>query len=206
MRRPLWYLVALAALVQGCATVALKPAEELKPLPPPVSLRAEASVEINRPITVQSRAVVLAEKPGSFRIEVLGPFGSAMALLLSDGKTIYLLSGGRSKLYSEGAPDIPYSFKPGEAVAYLTGNGPIESECGCEVSKDAYGRTSKVVKSENGKQVLTVTLADYRAVAGATVPFDIKITNKEKTLHIKYNSVEVNPRLDAGFFSTKGLP
>lgn len=204
MRRPLWHLALLIALMPGCA--AMKPPVEPVILPPPLSLRAEASVAVDRPVALNGRAVVLAKSPGSFRIEVLGPFGSAVALLLSDGETVYLLSGGKSKSYSREDPRVPYSFTPEEAVAYLTGNVPEGAECGCEVSKDAYGRTSKVVKSEDGSPVLTVTLDDYRAVEGAQVPFDIRIANKKETLHIRYTSVEVNPALEAGYFSTEGLP
>lgn len=206
MRRRLRDLAPFLAFVAaGCAAVK-PPVEPLKVLPPPLSLRAEASVEIDRTVPLIGRAVVLAQQPGSFRIEVLGPFGSAMALILSDGRTIYLLSGGKSKRYSREDPEVPYAFKPEEAVAFLTGNGPVASECGCEVSKDAYGRTSKVVKSENGTPVLTVTLAEYRAVDGVQVPFDIKIANKKETLRIKYTAVEVNPVLETGFFSAEGLP
>ena len=205
MRRRLRYLAPLLAFAAGCAAVK-PPPEPLKTLPPPLSLRAEASVQIDRPVPISGRAVVLAQRPGSFRIEVRGPFGSTMALILSDGRTIYLLSGGKSKRYSKEDPGVPYSFKPEEAVAYLTGNGPVAAECGCEVSKDAYGRTSKVVKSENGSPVLTVTLAEYRAVDGAEVPFDIKIANKKETLRIKYTAVEVNPVLETGYFSFDGLP
>ncbi len=205
MRRSLWHLALLIALLPGCAAIK-PPVEPVKLLPPPLSLRAEASVEVDRPVALNGRAVVLAKSPGSFRIEVLGPFGSAMALLVSDGKTIYLLSGGKSKRYSREDPRVPYSFKPEEAVSYLTGNVQEAVECGCEVSKDAYGRASKVVKSENGSPVLTVTLDDYRAVKGAEVPFDIKIANKKETLHIRYTSVEVNPALEAGYFSTEDFP
>lgn len=208
MRLRSWSIVLLAALAQGCAAVQPPPVvEPVKVLPAPLSIRAEASVEVDRPaVALNGRAVVLAKSPGSFRIEVLGPFGLASALLVSDGKTVYLLSGGKSRRYSSGDPGVPYSFKPDEAVSYLTGSVREAAECGCEVSKDAHGRASKVVKSEDGSPVLTVTLADYRAVAGADVPFDIKIAHKKETLRIRYTSVEVNPALEAGFFSTEGLP
>ncbi|MBI5587474.1 MAG: hypothetical protein HY889_03800, partial [Deltaproteobacteria bacterium] len=48
-----------------------------------MTLKATASVEIERSVVLSGRAVVLAQSPGSFRIEVQGPFGSVMALLVS---------------------------------------------------------------------------------------------------------------------------
>ena len=199
------YLVILIILAPGCA--ALKPpVEPRKALPPPLTLRATASVEIERSVVLSGRAVVLAKSPGAFRIEVQGPFGSVMALLVSDGRTIYLLSGVKSKRYLRDDPRIPYSLKPEEAVSFLLGSRMSAAQCGCEVSKDAYGRASKVIKSADGSPGLTATLSDYRTVKGAEVPFDIKIANKKEVLHIKYTSVEVNPELEAGSFDTEGLP
>lgn len=199
------YLFILIILAPGCA--ALKPRlEPRKALPPPVTLKAAASVEIVRSVVLSGRAVVLAQSPGSFRIEVQGPFGSVTALMVSDGKSVYLLSGGKSKSYSRDDPRMPYSLKPEEAVSLLLGSGLSAAECGCEVSKDAYGRVSRVVKSADGSPVLTATLSDYRTVGGAEVPFDIKIANKKEALHIKYTSVEVNREMEAGYFETEGLP
>lgn len=205
MRPIVPYLLVLVALVSGCA--ALKPPVGLLPPPVhPVSIRARATVEVRRTVALSGRAVVLAKSPGSFRIEVQGPFGSAAALLVSDGRTVYLMSGGEAKRYETDDPLFPYSFSPEEAVSFLTG-GPIAQEgCGCEVLRDSGGRVMKVTKPGNGQAALTVTMTDYRAVDGAEVPFDIEIANRKGSLHIKYASVEINPDLKADSFDTEGLP
>jgi outer membrane lipoprotein-sorting protein len=206
VRRFAPYLLVLVSLVSGCAALKAPVEPVLPALAHPVSIRARATVEVKRTMTLTGRAVVLAKSPGSFRIEVQGPFGSAAALLVSDGKTVYLMSGGEAKRYGTDDPLFPYSFSPEEAVSFLTG-GPITAEgCGCEVSRDANGRVSMVTKPGNGPAALTVTMTDYRAVDGAEVPFDIKITNRKGSLHIKYASVEVNPDLNADSFDTEGLP
>lgn len=200
----------LAAFVSGCAAFAPAPL----PLPPetaklkPSSIRAQAVVELKKPVPLSGKAVIIAKSPGSFRIEVLGPFSHTLALLVSDGESLYMFSRGQSSRFGWDDPELPYPFKAEEVVSFLLGAGPVNGG-GAEgqiVSTDAEGHITKITRIKDGSAVFTASLSDYRIAGGAHIPFNISIENGKEGLSIRYSSVEINPEINSDFFNTDGLP
>lgn len=198
-------LFAIVILLSGCAS--LKPAGEKAVKPPtvvPSALRARAVVEMQRDLfTVAGRASILAKTPGSFRIEVFGPFGQRAFLMASDGEHLYISSEGKIKEFLWGDPDIPYSFEADEAVSFLTGGPrPVEAAMAPDVSekRDDWGRLREYTRTTGGRPDLKVTLGDYRNISGAHIPFLIRIEDGRRVLTIKYMEAEVDPLLDEGLF------
>ncbi len=197
--------IAILALY-GCAGV--------RPPATPVAgrsahgLRAEAVVEMKRSVMLRGKARISAEAPGSFRIEVLGPFNATMALIISDGKSLYVFSGTDEKEYLWDDPSFPYSFKAEDVVSSLLGapsqnQGTIEKS-DYSVSSGNDGNLT-LTRMKDGKPVLTVAMSDFRTVAGARLPFDIRIEDRRGTLRIRYSSVEVDPSFSPDSFAINRL-
>lgn len=203
--------LSLAFIISGCA--GLRPLkEELPPGPPlaaPASIRANASVEIKRnTLSLTGRANIIARSPGSFRIEVMGPFNQTAALLVSDGKNLYMLSNGEIEKHGWDEPGFPYSFRAGDIVSLLLGATPdtgLEAGTGYEAATDEAGCLKKLTRTKAGKNVLTAALDDYRNIEGAHIPFNISIADEKRDIRIRYRSVEVNPRIDDDIFTIDAI-
>ncbi len=196
----------LPAVICGCAAV--RPA--VQPLPralvTPSSIKAEAIVDAGRSVTLRGKAVIMAKSPASFRIEVLGPFNSTLALIVSDGESLQVITGGDSSMFGPGDPEEPpYPFSAGDIVSFLLGTAPALQD-GQTVSEDPNGHITGIVKLKDGSPVFTASLSDYREAGGAHIPFNILIEGGGRTLRIRYTSVEINPELDSEFFNAKALP
>lgn len=191
----------------------MRPAGEELLNPPtaiPSTLRARAIVEVKKgAFTIAGRASILASAPGSFRIEVFGPFGQTMMLMASDGERLYISSEGKTNEFLWGDPDIPYSFEAGEALSFLTGSpgfAKAAGRAGVVETRDDWGRLKEYVKAPEGERSLKVTLGAYRDINGAHIPFFIKIEDGRRDLTIKYTEVEVNTSLEEGLFSLEAGP
>lgn len=171
----------------------------------PSSIKASAIVEISRIFSVKGRALIAAEAPDRFRIEVLGPLNSTVALFVSNGTGLYIFSDGKSARYSWDDPQVPFPFRPSEVVSALLGASPREEgEYG--VSADGSGRITEIIRQENGKEVIKASMSDYRTVQGSSVPFSITMKDRRKDLGVTYSSVEVNTGFKPGFFDALDLP
>jgi len=200
-------LLAVFLILSGCA--AMKPAGE-EPLGPPKlaasSIRARAVVEIKKnEFTASGRAAILAKAPGSFRIEVFGPFGMTAALIASDGQKLFVNSDGEISEFFWGDPEIPYSFEAEEVVSFLTGapNPPTLDTPGIKASRDGWGRLREYSRAVEGRDALLVTLGEYREVNGAHIPFLIRIEDGKRDLAIKYTEVEINPLIEGDLFKSE---
>lgn len=201
------YVLILLFLLSGCAALAPKKTLEIQGAAAPRSMRAEAVVELTRVMKLSGRAVVLAKSPGSFRIEVIGPFGSTMALLVSDGSALYVLAGGETKRYLWGDPGFPYAFKAEELVSMLLGaQSQVPEDCRCEVLTDEGGRITKLTRFKGAVPLLTVAVSDYRDILGSQIPFNISIEAPKEKLSIRYSTVEINPVIAPDSFDTNNLP
>ena len=203
----LFSLLAVFLILSGCA--AMKPAGE-EPLGPPKltasSIRARAVVEIKKnDLTAAGRAAILAKAPGSFRIEVFGPFGLTAALIASDGHKLFVNSDGEISEFFWGDPEIPYSFEAEEVVSFLTGapNPPTLDTPGIKASRDGWGRLREYSRAVEGRDALLVTLGEYREVNGAHIPFLIRIEDGKRDLAIKYTEVEINPLIEGDLFKSE---
>lgn len=171
----------------------------------PRSIRASAVVEISRIFSVKGRALIAAEAPDSFRIEVLGPLNSTVALFVSNGTGLYIFSDGKSARYSWADPHVPFPFRPAEVVSALLGARPPEKG-GYGVNADGSGRITEIIKQEDGKEVVKASMSEYRTVSGFAVPFSITMKDRRKDLGVTYSSVEVNTGFKPGFFDALDLP
>lgn len=181
------------------------PAEQEAAARSPRSIRAGAVVEISRIFSVKGRALIAAQSPDRFRIEVLGPLNSTVALFVSNGAGLYIFSDGQSARYDWEDPLMPFPFRPEEVVGALLGARP-RTKGGYGVSIDEAGRVTELLRNEDGRQTVKAAMSDYRTVAGADVPFSITMKDLRKDLGVRYSSVEVNPDFAPGFFDTDGLP
>lgn len=196
--------LVLFIFLAGCAAVSTVPEKALTPGAEkivPASLRAEAVVEIKRVVPVSAKALVLVKSPDKFRIEVTGPLGSVMGLMLSDGETLSVFSGDEVKNYRWNDPFSPYPFDSIEAVSFLLGDQPgaANDRADYKVKRGEDGRIKEILKYKDGVPLLTARLSDYREISGAVIPFNISIEGKD-TIRIRYSSVEVNPELDGSLF------
>lgn len=184
----------------GCAGV--KP--PAPGLPPPVktveSLKASGVVIVKKGISMAGRATVLVQRPGSFRIEVSGPFGQTIVLLISDGESFYIYSNGGEQTMRWDDPLMPYPIKAQELVSVLIGAADPATEDGVTQTRDAEGRVTGLKKAGPDGAPFEVTLDDYRITNGITLPFDIKLTRGIEELTIKYSDVEINAAIPPDAF------
>ncbi|MBI4949271.1 MAG: hypothetical protein HY955_03905 [Deltaproteobacteria bacterium] len=200
------FLFTAAVFFAGCAVV--------KPLPPeapvtraseaPVSIRAEAIVVMKRRMDLGGRAVILAEAPDKFRIEVTGPFNHLAALLVSDGRSFFSYIGDDTEVKDWDDPRLPYSFSSSEIVSFLLGAQADKeaADRGFEVSKDA---DRSVFKRHRKNGDLKVELSDFRSIGTLRIPYRIDIEDGKRRLTVKYSSVEVNPSIDPMSFDIDAL-
>lgn len=198
-------LLACAALLSlaGCAATGPLEKTAYAPGTPVSSIRARGVVELKKDsFSARGRAAVIAQAPGSFRIEVFGPFGQTAALFASDGERLLVRSEGTTSLFFWGDPAIPYSFNAREAVSSLTG-APVAEETGGLSMFDGNGRLSEYTREVQGRAPLRVTLDEYTLVDGAAIPFRISFEDGRRVITIKYTEVEVNPPFENGFFKVE---
>ncbi len=207
-------LALSALLLSGCAIS--RPGTDLIDYRAgwPDTIRAEAVVEVNNGKRLRGRAVILAKKPDSFRVEVLAPFGRLIALLLSDGEDLTVFANGGLKTYKWNDPALPYPFTSEEFVSFLLGKNdwaprnPDASAGGTyKITRNESGNIANLVKFKEGSPVLNVSMSDYKAASGYVLPYRISLKDSRRTLGIKYTGIEVNPALrDEVFKITGTLP
>lgn len=210
-------LLCVFILVSGCATINGPGAGDKGDFLPgvaredtgraasPVSLKGRATVEVQKIFSLKGRALIAAQSPDKFRIEVLGPLNSTTALLVGNGSGLYIFSDGKSARYEWEDPTAPFPFRPEEVVSLLLGTRPPGTG-DYRFSTDMDGHITKLVKKENGKTVLQADMSDYRLVSGMEIPFSISIKDTEKGMGIMYSSVEVDTGFAPGFFDIDHLP
>ncbi|MBI5642074.1 MAG: hypothetical protein HY954_01215 [Deltaproteobacteria bacterium] len=207
MRFKKYLFISLSLILLGCAGIKPTPVSppEIKKHITPVSLRAEAKVELRGLLTLSGRAAITAKNPDQFRIEVTGPFNQMIALFVSDGKTLYSYSGDEVRIHDWDDPLLPYSFKSREIVSCLLGAGETtenaQSPEDILISRDGQGRLKSLSRAADGKKAFRVELSDYRDVGGAEIPFNIDIEDGKKRLVIKYSSVVIDTDLDPDSFN-----
>ena len=198
----------LALILSGCST--LKTAPDLTKYSAgwPNIIRAEAVVELDSSRQLKGRAVILAKEPGFFRIEIRGPFGRLIGLLLSDGEYLTVLADGELNTYRWSDPALPYPFTAMEFVSFLTGSGdPIgqgdtsSKRPNYEITRNEAGKIATLVKFKEENPILSVEMSDYKVNSGYVIPYSISLKNGRTELKIRYKNVEVNPEIKEGVFN-----
>lgn len=190
------------ALVFACRPAEVRP-PELTTLPAPAvalaelraagankhSLTAEGRVTyFGEKGRVRLKAVLLAERPGRFRIETLSPFEQPVDVMACDGSRLWLLSGDRLR-EGPATPEniarlLPMPLYPEEVVDVLLGGVPSGerfSATGIQGADDGQWRLE--LSSGGGvaahlwmdpvaKQVRRLALLDAGGQERVTVDFD----------------------------------
>lgn len=192
----------LALILPSCATTKHEPDKGEYSTGRPDIIRAEAVVTLDSSRRLKGRALILAKKPGFFRIEVRGPLGRLIGLLLSDGEYLRVLADDELKTYRWNDPALPYPFTAVEFVSFLTG-GPERDYAPSkpyEITHDSAGKIATLVKFNQGNPILSVEMSDYRTNSGYAIPHNISLKDDRAALVIRYKSVEVNPEIKADVF------
>ena len=200
----------LTLILSGCAT--LKTETDLAKYSAgwPDIIRAEAIVELDSDRRLKGRAIILAKVPDRFRIEVRGPFGRLIGLLLSDGDNLTVFADGELKTYRWSDPALPYPFSAEEFVSFLLGKNDLAPGApteGYAITRNKVGKIAKIVKFEEGNPILSVDMSDYKANAGYAVPHSISLKDDRRGLELKirYTSVEINPDIKEDVFKISPL-
>ncbi|MFZ3073463.1 MAG: hypothetical protein WA162_09490 [Thermodesulfobacteriota bacterium] len=198
------YLAVFLILLSGCA---LLRTEERTPSAGKlerenlIALKAYAVIEALLPESgdkIAARAIVYLKLPDMARIEVMGPFNGLAVVIVSSGKDCSYAVNGEAKPCGG---NTFFDAVPGSSVKFLMGS----------IDKADFKGNGRIT-AENGMTILNyegysliVELSDYRDVRGISLPFSLKTFAKDKTFHIKYSSVELNPSElsgdTAGFFT-----
>lgn len=170
------------------------------------SLTANASVTLKES-GLKGRANISVKAPGSFRIEILGPFGRTVALIVSDNKEFSIYNGSVFTKYDLGQVPYPLKFTTEEIVSFLTGSFNKNADMDdYRVELDDKGFVSKVVK-QNGSSSdeLTALMTNYREVSDTVLPFSVQVSFNREVLFINYKDVQINQDLDNILFTHPNL-
>ena len=154
-----------------------------------IALKAYAVVEAQLPgqdDKIAARAIVWLKLPDMARIEVMGPFNGLAVIIVSSGKGCSYAVNGEVK---QCGGNTFFGAVPGSSVKFLMGSIDKADFKGNGLITAGNGMT--ILNYED--RSLTAELSDYRDVRGISLPFSIKTFSKDKTFHIKYSSVELNP-------------
>jgi outer membrane lipoprotein-sorting protein len=148
LRAPRSALVAmlLGAALVGCRTTGTPPpAEAALPSPAEVLAMVSAGNEARRSLQavgrvtyfgaqgrVRGKAVIVAQRPGSFRVETLSPLEQPIEVVTSDGRQLWLLSQDTLRS-GEATPEnlarvLPLPMRPDEVVDTLLGGVPTSAD------------------------------------------------------------------------------
>ncbi|MBI5236655.1 MAG: hypothetical protein HY886_10470 [Deltaproteobacteria bacterium] len=201
-------LLIAALLLYGCAGTEIT-------APPPVgpagafeaiAMKAIAVVSLNNGagVTLKGRAILLAKKPGLFRIEVTGPFNQTVALIVGDGKNLHVNALSGAPFYGSADPFAMLPFRSDEFVSLLLGSVADEAvgKHGTNITNDESGRPARVVMSIPGLDAWAM-LEEFKETAGAHIPHTISLVDAGKRLDIRLVAVEINPAnllVDNAFF------
>jgi outer membrane lipoprotein-sorting protein len=201
----------LIVLMLSCRPQPVRP-PDTRPLPAPADALAElraasaarSSLRAYGRVTyfgakgrVRVRAALLAERPGSFRVETISPFEQPIDVMASDGSRLWLLSEQRLR-EGPATPEniarlVPLAMNPEEVVDTLLGGVPtsarfapkelawaedgvhwrlsLESSAGerAELEVDPVRRVIERLRVSHpgGSVRLTVAFDDFDAVAGS---------------------------------------
>jgi outer membrane lipoprotein-sorting protein len=166
------------------------------------------------------KAALLAERPGSFRVETISPFEVPIDVMASDGSRLWLLSEKRLR-EGPATPEnisrlLPLAMNPEEVVDTLLGGVPTSSrftpktlewaedgehwilvmEDGAEESRLSIDPVRKVVEkmtlgAPGAKPRLSVEFDDFEAIQGSSAELPHKIE-----IEMPDRKLEVSIKLD----------
>ncbi|MEQ9500494.1 MAG: DUF4292 domain-containing protein [Deltaproteobacteria bacterium] len=204
-----WGLIAV--LLFGAFGCPKKPPEQtdMRPLPKPAelleSLRADNDRKNLRALgrvtyygdqgRVRLKAVLLAERPGRFRIETLSPLEQPIDVMACDGETLWLLSQGRLKTGRATPQNIsrllPLSMKASEVVDTLLGGVPTSDRfdpAKVERIEDTDALALELTSNLDERVWLRVD-----PVKRVVEEMKLFATNHAERVHVKFDDFEATP-------------
>jgi len=187
----------------------------------PEAIRATAVVTLDSDKKVKGRAYITAKHPEAFRVEVLSPFGTPAAVMMSNGESLSVVNNGAIQTYHWSDASLPYAFTSAELVSALLGRPPSAgagaSRDGAlvtsvtdmppsvlyNVTEDTSGNVTEVVKSRDGLELLVIRYSDFREVGTSVLPHNISIREARWSLEVLYKDVTVDPELTEDLFRLK---
>lgn len=232
LRRALW---VMPVLVWGACRPGPVRTANTAPLPKPeealATLRAQSqsrkSLRAMGKVTyfgkegrVRVKAALLAERPGSFRVETISPFEQPLDVMTCDGERLWLLSGGRLR-EGPATPEniarlLPLLMRPEEVVGTLLGGVPLGATfkptalawaedqkrwvltmegLSKEIGELTIDPARKIVEQmrilePDGSVRLQVGFEDFETVSGAEFPRKIHIEMPKAKMDVKIKMVE----------------
>ena len=185
---------------------------------------------------VRLRMVVVAQRPGAFRIETLTPFEQPIDVMTSNGEDLWLISGQRIFKGPATADNIskllPIPMTNQELVSTLLGGMPVSSAFKpMEVNADGdlwklvldgpgsqQGfvwvepeklRVRKATLSTNGNTRVEVEYSKFQSIPGAksfAQRIKVKVPRRDFELSIRLQEPELNRTIDQTIFQIELQP
>ncbi|MCP3678029.1 MAG: hypothetical protein GY721_10695 [Deltaproteobacteria bacterium] len=168
------------------------------------SLKATATIRVEQPghRAIRGRAHIIVERPGLFRIEVLGPFNQTAIILASNEQELSLLNIKEGVLYRWSDRKGPYPFNGNEIVDLLLGALPGTAE---EWELDKEGGLVKeersFVRDDPAGGAVRINMADFNTLSGARIPYFISMQSPLGRLSVQYRKVTLNIDTDGVTFT-----
>ncbi|MFQ5328578.1 MAG: outer membrane lipoprotein carrier protein LolA [Thermodesulfobacteriota bacterium] len=187
--------------LSGCATLTTR--QELLQtgaLPETVdTLKASAIIRVEQPgrRAIRGRAHIVVERPGRFRIEVLGPFNQTALILTSDGRELSLFDIREGTLFRWSDSKGPYPLKGSEIADLLLGALPgvagewrREEAGGAEEGPE--GGESSFLRDDYDLGTVRIAMGDYHTLTGVRLPYLISMNSHLGRISVQYRKVALN--------------
>ncbi len=196
----------------GCATIyetsALRKDEALLSarLRAQKTLRGRGTIRLStrKGEETRGKAAIFVKGPDKVRIEVFGPFGQVMAVLVSDADALSIFSNHETTFFPRSI-DTPFSLTPQELAGIIMGTdfqsgGAEAGAAKYLIERDRAGNIKKIISFAKGPGERKVVMKDFREIEGVYFPFSISVEDANERLHIRYSSVELNLDLKDALF------
>jgi len=194
----LLFLLTLAS----CAPLATKQeGVQEAPLPGTVTtLKATATIRVERPghRAIRGRAHIVVERPGLFRIEVLGPFNQIAIILASDGRELSLFDIREGTLTRWPDSRGPYPLKGSEIADLLLGALPGAAGGWRREEKEggAEGGDLTFERDDYDMGNVSITMGDFHTLTGIRLPYAISMSSPLGKISVQYRKVTLNGETD----------
>jgi outer membrane lipoprotein-sorting protein len=161
------------------------------------TLRARAVIKmsVNGGKETRAKAALLVKRPDKVRVELFGPFGQVVAVMVSNADGLSILSDKENGLFPH-SEESPFNFPPEELADFIMGTA-LE---GYIAKRDKYGNIEEL-RSDGGEgDGHTVILKDFQLTEDVYFPFSIYVEDKFGSLLVSYSSIELNHELKDALF------
>lgn len=176
------------------------------------TLQGSVNISLSSPQgKIGGNGMLFFQRPDSFRISILAPFGQSLFDIIGSGDRLLCLSEGKKKVWQGAMADLPEGFgagiwplfrwvvePPPPAGAaferrFTRADGTVE-----QLSYNSSGFVLKKLNSSGDR----VSYGDYRVIDGIAVPMEIELyTGSNISLKLVLDEPEVNRPVDPVIFA-----